>query len=76
MKNSFDSKSGFLERSGAAGLFLGLLLGGAIASVFFAIVSSGGSGEPGTGGRVLKMAHALDPTHPVHLAMEWMSEDL
>lgn len=76
MKQAFESKSGFLERSGAAGLFLGILLGGAIASLLFAFVSSGGPGETGTTGRVLKMGHALDPTHPVHLAMEWMSEDL
>lgn len=76
MIQSPEPKSGFLERSGAAGLFLGLLLGGAIASVLFAIISAGGSDAPGMGGRVLKMAHALDPTHPVHLAMEWMADDL
>lgn len=76
MKKFPDSNSGFLDRSGAAGLFLGLLLGGAIASVLFAFISAGGAGETGPDGRVLKMAHALDPTHPVHLAMEWMAEDL
>lgn len=76
MKDFPEPNSGFLDRSGAAGLFLGLLLGGFIASVLFAFISAGGSGETGSSGRVLKMAHALDPTHPVHLAMEWMAEDL
>jgi tripartite ATP-independent transporter DctP family solute receptor len=76
MKQFSERQSGFLERSGAAGLFLGLLLGGAIASVLFAIISAGGSDAPKAGARVLKMAHALDPTHPVHLAMEWMADDL
>jgi TRAP-type C4-dicarboxylate transport system substrate-binding protein len=76
MDTSSASTSGFLDRSGAAGFFLGLLLGGALASVFFAYISAKGTGETGPDGRVLKMAHALDPTHPVHLAMEWMAEDL
>lgn len=76
MNQSPQSVSGFLDRSGAAGLLLGFLLGGAFAAVLFALISAGNAGNTGPGARVLKMAHALDPTHPVHLAMEWMAEDL
>lgn len=75
--NAFNkSRAGFLNRSAGAGLVVGLLLGGAIASVLFALISANATSHSATSGRVLKMAHALDPTHPVHLAMEWMAEDL
>ena len=51
---------------------LGLLAGLLVASLVFSLVSSDRSG--GEASRVLKLAHSLDTTHPVHLGMERMKE--
>ncbi len=48
-----------------------------LATAGFALVLKarvGGGGAGGAVGRTLTLAHALEPTHPVHLAMERMAE--
>lgn len=70
----FQRRGGFLERAGAAGFALGLLLGGALVAVAFAIVAGGT--ERNSSVTLLKLGHGLDSKHPVHLAMEYMAEDL
>ena len=61
-----------------AGAAVGLFL----ATVGFALVLNGragagiGGGGAGAGGRTLTLAHALEPSHPVHLAMEQMAQRL
>lgn len=71
----FPNRSGFLEKSAAAGLVLGLCLGVVITTLAFTFFAAHSSGED-SGARVLRLAHGLDQTHPVHLAMEFMAEDL
>ena len=51
------------------GLFVGIL----VASVFYAFVS-GGRDATNSGTRILKLAHGLDTSHPVHMGMERMKE--
>ncbi|EDY82731.1 TRAP transporter solute receptor, DctP family [Verrucomicrobiia bacterium DG1235] len=53
----------------AVGLMVGIL---ASATVFSFLSSR--KGDVGSGGRVLKLAHSLDTTHPVHLGMVRMQE--
>ncbi|MBK1878366.1 TRAP transporter substrate-binding protein [Pelagicoccus mobilis] len=51
---------------------VGVLVGVLVASAVYAFVSGGGSDV--AGGRVLKLAHGLDTSHPVHLGMVKMKE--
>lgn len=53
------------------GLFVGILA----ASVFYSFIS-GGRDFSGQDARILKLAHGLDTTHPVHMGMERMKERL
>jgi len=55
-----------------AGCAIGLFL----ATVGFALVlkTSNGNGGGGVNSRTLRLAHALEPTHPVHLGLEEMSK--
>ena len=56
---------------------LGLLCGSLVASIVFAAVcASGNASSPGESSpkRVLKLAHGLESTHPVHLGMIRMKE--
>ncbi len=76
-KIALKQRQGFLERAAAAGFVLGLLVGGAVAAVLFAIISAHSqqnAGDPHV--RVLRLAHALDPAHPVHLGMERFGEEV
>jgi tripartite ATP-independent transporter DctP family solute receptor len=51
-------------------LFLaGMLLGILLAAGGFALVLRGDSGAGQQAGRILKLAHGLDPSHPVHQGM-------
>ena len=54
---------------------LGLLVGILAASAFYALIS-GGRDSAGSDNRILKLAHGLDTTHPVHMGMERMKERL
>ncbi|MEZ5324024.1 MAG: TRAP transporter substrate-binding protein [Verrucomicrobiales bacterium] len=56
----------------AGGVLVGLLL----ATVCFAVLmrSENGEGSASSGRTTLKLAHSLDPAHPVHLAMLRMAE--
>lgn len=73
-KSIFHRRGGFLERAGASGFVAGLLVGVTLAGIAFAVVAA----RPDGGGsvRVLKLGHGLDSRHPVHVAMEYMAEDL
>ena len=51
-----------------------MLLGALVAAGGFALVLRGGSGTGGPTGRVLKLAHGLDPSHPVHQGMLHMQK--
>ncbi|MCH2613442.1 MAG: TRAP transporter substrate-binding protein DctP, partial [Opitutales bacterium] len=53
------------------GLFVGILA----ASVFYSFIS-GGRDSSGPDVRILKLAHGLDTTHPVHMGRERMKERL
>ena len=58
-----------------AGFAVALFLATAgFALVLKARVSGAGGGPLGAAGRTLTLAHALEPTHPVHLAMEKMAK--
>ena len=53
------------------GLFVGILA----AAVFYSFIS-GGRDSPGQDARILKLAHGLDTTHPVHMGMKRIKERL
>ncbi|BET66601.1 TRAP transporter substrate-binding protein [Opitutales bacterium ASA1] len=58
-------------------LFLGLVLGALVtAGVFVGVLRSGGSTAAGGGPTVIKLAHVLDRSHPVHKGMEEMDRRL
>lgn len=65
-----------MDRKAFSFLFVGLATGALLASAVFVGVirheKSGGSAA-GRTSRVLKLAHALDQSHPVHTAMEMMA---
>ena len=60
----------------AGGILIGLLL----ATVCFAVLTrsetGNGKGGAASGTTTLKLAHGLDPAHPVHLAMTRMAQRL
>lgn len=68
-----------MDRKAFSFLFVGLVAGSLLAAAFFVGVirkgklspAAGGAAGPGT---VLKLAHALDQAHPVHVAMELMAK--
>ena len=68
-----------MDRKAFSFLFVGLVTGSLLAAAFFVGVirqgklspAAGGAAGPGT---VLKLAHALDQAHPVHVAMELMAK--
>jgi tripartite ATP-independent transporter DctP family solute receptor len=67
-----------MDRKAFSFLFVGLVAGALLASVFFVGVirdrkanAAAGPAGPST---VLKLAHALDQQHPVHAAMEMMAK--
>ncbi len=51
-----------------------MLIGAFIAVCWFALPLSGATDRGGQ--IVLKLGHGLDPSHPVHIAMEFMNERL
>ncbi|HEG42428.1 MAG TPA: TRAP transporter substrate-binding protein [Phycisphaerales bacterium] len=57
-------------------LICGVLIGALIATCGFAVFLRGSKDASGNRGRqvVLKLGHSLDPSHPVHKAMEFMNE--
>jgi len=65
-----------MDKKSVSFLALGLLLGVIIASGLFSILSRSGGASGGINKQkiVLKLAHVLDPSHPVHAAMEYMAE--
>lgn len=54
-------------------LLVGLLLGVVVASAGFALIGRSASGSATTASRVLRVAHALPTSHPVHLGIEFMA---
>lgn len=64
-----------MDRKSFSFLAVGLLLGVLFSTVVFSFVSSG-RGDAQATGRVLKLAHGLDTSHPVHLGMVHMKERL
>lgn len=65
------------KRTLISGISLGFLLGAGIMAWIFSMVAANSSGTGGSGDAViLKIGHVLDQEHPVHLAMEYMSEEL
>ncbi len=63
-----------MDRKAVSFLFVGLVTGALLASaVFVGVVRSNKSGAGGSS-TVLKLAHALDQAHPVHVAMEFMAK--
>lgn len=68
-----------MDRKSLSFLFVGLVVGSLLAATFFIGVIRQGNSAPGGGGegrpgQVLKLAHALDQSHPVHVAMELMAK--
>ncbi len=63
-----------MDRKSLSFLAVGLLLGVLASSVVFSFLASDRGGAQS--GRVLKLAHGLDTTHPVHLGMVHMKERL
>jgi tripartite ATP-independent transporter DctP family solute receptor len=72
---------GHMDKKAASFLALGLVLGVVLSSAAFSVLmrpEAAGSGQS-TGvaaPRVLKLAHVLDQSHPVHVAMDFMAKDL
>lgn len=64
-----------MDRKSLSFLTVGLLLGVLLSSAVFSFVRSD-KGDAVAGARVLKLAHGLDTTHPVHLGMVRMKEKL
>ncbi len=64
-----------MDRKSFSFLAVGLLLGVLASSVVFSFVASN-RGAAQAGARVLKLAHGLDTSHPVHLGMVHMKERL
>lgn len=67
-----------MDRKAVSFLFVGLVTGALLAAGFFVGVirhDKANPGAPGTAGPglVLKLAHALDQSHPVHVGMELMA---
>lgn len=54
-------------------LAVGILFGMLATSAVFAYIGGVGGSRGSDGVRVLKLAHALEQSHPVHLAMEFMA---
>jgi tripartite ATP-independent transporter DctP family solute receptor len=52
---------------------VGLLTGVTIASAAFALIARSGGSAPAADVRVLRVAHALPTSHPVHLGIEFMA---
>ena len=80
-------RSGIMDKKAASFLSLGILLGVLLSSAVFSwasrsepvrSVQSAGAAQPAVQRDqvVLKLAHVLDQTHPVHAAMEYMAEQL
>ncbi|MDQ8205370.1 TRAP transporter substrate-binding protein [Pelagicoccus sp. SDUM812003] len=63
-----------MDRKSISFLALGLVLGALVCSAVFSFLASGGG--VGANTRVLKLAHGLDTSHPVHLGMVRMKERL
>lgn len=65
-----------MDRKSISFLSLGLLIGALLASVaLIPVVRAGKSGGTARS-TVLKLGHALDPQHPVHIGMEFMAKRL
>jgi len=65
-----------MDRKAVSFLFVGLVTGALLAAaVFVGVIRKGKHAGPGGGATtVLKLAHALDQSHPVHTAMELMAK--
>lgn len=68
-----------MDRKAVSFLFLGAVVGALLASVVFVGMIRGDRGQAagvagGPPSTVLKLAHALDQSHPVHTAMEYMAK--
>lgn len=65
-----------MDRKACSFFFVGLLVGGML-TAFLIIPSVRSGAEGGAGSKiVLKLGHALDPSHPVHVGMEHMAQRL
>lgn len=64
-----------MDRKSFSFLALGLLVGMLASSMLFSHFSAKDAGS-GSSAKVLKLAHALDQSHPVHAAMEFMAKRL
>lgn len=64
-----------MDRKSLSFLAVGFLFGIFVSSVVYSFISSSGSGG-GSDVRLLKLAHSLDTSHPVHLGMVRMKERL
>lgn len=66
-----------MDRKAASFFSIGLAVGALATVMVFSYLGNTGENEDGiTGQTVLKLAHVLDQSHPVHLAMENMAEQL
>lgn len=63
-----------MDKKSLSFLSLGLLVGVIVSSIMFSFIARNGDDGSGSGKTILKLAHVLDPLHPVHLAMEHMAE--
>jgi len=64
-----------MDKKSFSFLSLGLLVGIVVSSTLFSFLVRE-SDDAASQKTILKLAHVLDPTHPVHLAMEKMAERL
>ena len=64
-----------MDRKAVSFLFVGLVAGTLLAtSIFIGFMRSARNDAAGGGRTVLKLAHTLDQSHPVHAAMEFMAK--
>ena len=59
-----------------SGISLGFLVGAGLMAWLFSVMAAHSRDSASSGTTVLKLGHALDQEHPVHVAMEFMAERL
>lgn len=66
-----------MDRKAVSFFSLGVAVGIILTVMLFSYAGNRGDGDTGVSGRtVLKLAHVLDQSHPVHTAMEYMASEL